>query len=29
MIDGLSIHDKVEILGWAAALTLALLNCFR
>jgi hypothetical protein len=29
MIDGLSLHDKVEILGWAVMLTLALLNCFR
>jgi hypothetical protein len=29
MIEGLSIHDKAEMLGWAALLTLALLNCLR
>jgi hypothetical protein len=28
MIESLSIKDKVEWLGWAALLTLALLNCF-
>jgi hypothetical protein len=29
MIDGLTKYDKAEMLGWAALLTLALLNCLR
>jgi hypothetical protein len=28
MIESLTVQDKLEMLGWAALLTLALLNCF-
>lgn len=29
MIEGLTKYDKLEMLGLAALLTLAVLNCFR
>lgn len=29
MIEKLPLPDKLEMLGWAALLTLAVLNCFR